>query len=99
LVLDCYLTSWDSAVGIATDYGLDGWGVAVWVLVGARIFSSPHCPDQFWGPTQPPIQWVPGAVSSGVKWLAPEVYHSPPASGEVKNAWIYISSPPSAFRA
>jgi hypothetical protein len=24
LVLDCYLTSWDSAVGIATDYGLDG---------------------------------------------------------------------------
>jgi hypothetical protein len=36
------------------------------------------------GPTQPPIQWVPGAVSLGVKWPGREADHSPPSSAEVK---------------
>jgi hypothetical protein len=34
--------------------------------------------------TQPPIQWVPGALSPGVKRPGREVDHSPPASAEVK---------------
>jgi hypothetical protein len=49
----CYLLSWlfnDAAVGIATDYGLDGRRVGVRVPVGARFFSSPRRPDRFWGP-------------------------------------------------
>jgi hypothetical protein len=29
------------------------------------------------GPTQPPIQWVPGAISLGVKRLGSEADHSP----------------------
>jgi hypothetical protein len=29
------------------------------------------------GPTQPPIQWVPGALSPGVKWPGREAVHSP----------------------
>jgi hypothetical protein len=33
---------------------------------GWEFFSSPR-PDRLWGPTQPPIQWVPGALSLGVK--------------------------------
>jgi hypothetical protein len=41
------------------------------------------------GPTlrsnQPPIQWVPRAVSPGVKPLGCEVYYSPPSSAKVKN--------------
>jgi hypothetical protein len=37
-------------------------------------------------PTQPPMQWVPGALSLGVKWLGREADHSPPSSAEVKNA-------------
>jgi hypothetical protein len=37
------------------------------------------------GPTQPPIQWVPGAASSGVKRQGREADHSPPCSAEVKN--------------
>jgi hypothetical protein len=36
------------------------------------------------GPTQPPIQWVPG-----VKRPKREADHSLPASAEVKKTWIY----------
>jgi hypothetical protein len=43
--------------------------------------------------TQPPIQWVPGALSPGVKWPRREVDHSPPTSAEVKKIWIYTSTP------
>jgi hypothetical protein len=46
------------------------------------------------GPTQPPIQWVPGALSLGVKRPGREADHSPPSSAEVKNAWSYTSTPP-----
>jgi hypothetical protein len=35
-------------------------------------------------PTQPPIQWVPGALSPGVKHLGHEVDHSPPPSVKLK---------------
>jgi hypothetical protein len=45
------------------------------------------------GPTQAPIQWVPWALSSGVKWLGHEADHSPPTSAEVSNTWIYIHMP------
>jgi hypothetical protein len=37
------------------------------------------------GPTQPPIQWVPGALSSRVKRQGRQSDHSPPPSAEVKN--------------
>jgi len=46
------------------------------------------------GPTQPHIQWVPVALSLGVKWPGHEADHSPPPSAEVKNAWICTSTPP-----
>jgi hypothetical protein len=46
------------------------------------------------GPTQPPIQWVPGALFLGIKWWGHEADHSPPCSAEVKNAWSYTSTPP-----
>jgi hypothetical protein len=46
------------------------------------------------GPTQPPIQWVPGALSLGVRQVAREADHSPPSSVEVKE-WVelYLHSP------
>ena len=45
----------DSSVGIATRYGLDGPGIeSRW----GRDFPNPSRPVL--GPTQPPVQWVPG---------------------------------------
>jgi hypothetical protein len=57
----------DSSVGIATGYGLDDREFGVRVPVGSRIFSCSRRPDRALGSTQPPIQWVPGALSSGGK--------------------------------
>jgi hypothetical protein len=46
------------------------------------------------GPTQRPIQWVPGALSLGVKQPGREADYSPPSSAEVKE-WVelYLHSP------
>jgi hypothetical protein len=48
-ILRCF-GSGDSAVGIATDYGLDDRRVGVRIPVGSRIFTFPQCPDRLWGP-------------------------------------------------
>jgi hypothetical protein len=46
------------------------------------------------GSTQPQIQWVLGALSPGIKRRQGcEADHSPQASAEVKNMWIYTSTP------
>jgi hypothetical protein len=44
------------------------------------------------GPTKPPIQWIAGALSLGVKWTGSEADHSPPSSAKVKNRWICTST-------
>jgi hypothetical protein len=46
------------------------------------------------GAHPPPIQWVPGAFSLGIKRPGREVDHSPTSSDEDKNAWSYTSTPP-----
>jgi hypothetical protein len=51
------------------------------------------------GPTQPPIQWVPGALSLGVKRPGREADHLSPSSVEVKNAWSHTSTSQYAFMA
>jgi hypothetical protein len=65
--------------------------------VGSRMFSSTRRPDRLWGSTQPPIQWVPGALSPRIKRPGREPDHSPPTSVEVKKMWIYRSTPPYVF--
>jgi hypothetical protein len=51
------------------------------------------------GSTQPPIQWVPGALPPGVKRPGREADQSSSASAEVKKMWIYMSIPLYAFMA
>jgi hypothetical protein len=38
------------------------------------------------GPTQPPIEWVPGVLSPDVKRQGREADYSPPSSAEIKNS-------------
>jgi hypothetical protein len=67
-----------------------GWttGVEVRVLVGSRIFSTSLRP--FLEPTQPPIQWVPGALTPGVKRPRREAGHSQIVpSGQKKCGYIH----------
>jgi hypothetical protein len=79
----------DGSVGIALGYGLDDRGSRVRFLAGAGNFSLHHRIQNGSGPTQPPIQWVPVALSLGLKRPGREADHSPPSSAEVKNAWSY----------
>jgi hypothetical protein len=67
--------SWDSSGGI-TGRGLNpGKG---------KIFSSPVSRPAL-RPNQPPIQWVLGALSTGIKQPGHEAHQSPSFSTEVKN--------------
>jgi hypothetical protein len=52
---------------------------------GARYFPSSTGSKPALGPTQPPIQLVPGTLSLGVKRLGSDTYYSPRSSAEVKN--------------
>jgi hypothetical protein len=46
------------------------------------------------GPTEPPIQWVPVALSLGVKRPGREADHLPPSTAEVKECVeLYLHSP------
>jgi hypothetical protein len=51
------------------------------------------------GPTQSPTEWVPVALSPGVKRPGREANHSPLPSAEVKNVFSCISTPPHVFMA
>jgi hypothetical protein len=58
------------------------------------IFLSTAASRTVLGPTQPPIQWVPGVLSVGVKRLRLQADHSPPSSTEVKECVeLYLHSP------
>jgi hypothetical protein len=52
------------------------------------------CQQLALGPTQPPVQWLPEALSLGVKRLGCDADHSPPPNAKVKNSWSYTSTPP-----
>jgi hypothetical protein len=51
---------------------------------GLGIFLFTTASRTALGPTRPPIQWVPGALSLGVKRPVREADNSPPSSAEVK---------------
>jgi hypothetical protein len=73
-------------------YKLDDWGIKS--QQGLGIFLSTTMSRLALMPTQPPIQWVPEALSLRVKWLGCEADSSPPSGAEIKNVWSYTSIPP-----
>jgi hypothetical protein len=77
--LGCNTLFRDIPVGIVTSYELDDPGSIPGM---AGIFSTTSRPPL--GPTQPRTQWIPQAISPGVKRLGREADHSPPPSGEIK---------------
>jgi hypothetical protein len=83
----------DSSVGIALGYGMDDRGSRYDYRWGLGIFLFTTASRTALEPTQPPIRWMPGALSLGVKWPGREADHSPPSSAEVKElVELYLHS-------
>jgi hypothetical protein len=68
-------------------YGLDDRAIGVRSPAGAKdFFPLASVSRPALGPTQPPVQWVPGVLSPGVKARpGRDADHSPPSSAEVEN--------------
>jgi hypothetical protein len=57
-----------SSVNIVSGYGLDDRAIEVRSPAKAkRIFTLASVSIPALGPSQPPVQWMPGVLSSGVK--------------------------------
>jgi hypothetical protein len=95
------LTYVNIGAGVAQWYaaglGLDDRGFESQQEVGIFLFTTASKPAL--KPIQPPIQWVRGTLSRGVKRQGSESDHSPPSSAEVKNEWRYTSTLQYAFMA
>jgi len=87
-----------------------GWIIQYWTRLRAgrlgfdswqeqEIFLFVPASGQSLGSIQLPIQWVPGALSSGVKRPGLEAHNSPPSSVDVKKVWSYTSIPLYVFMA
>jgi hypothetical protein len=73
-------------------YGLDCRGFES--LQRLRIFLLTTMSRLALWPTQPPIHWVPGTFSLGLKQLGHEADHPPPSSAEVKECMeLYLHFP------
>jgi hypothetical protein len=68
--------------------------IGVRFSAGAGNFSLRHLSRPALGPTQPPIQWVPGTFPLSVKRPGREPDHSLPSSVEVKELMDVQSTPP-----
>jgi hypothetical protein len=79
---------------LALGYGLEDRGSRVQFPAGLGIFLFTTASGTALGPTQPPIQWVEGALSLVIKRPGRETDHLPPSSAEVKECVeLYLHSP------
>jgi hypothetical protein len=94
IIITVIIESRDSSVGTALGYELDDRGSRARFPAGAGNFSLHYRVQNGSGAIQPPMQWVLGAISLGVKRLGREADHSPPSSAEVKECVeLYLHSP------
>ena len=83
-----YAVGRDSSVGITTGYGLEGPGIE------SRCGRNfPHPSRLSLGPTQSPIQWVPG-LFSGVKRPGRGVEHPSHKAPRLQKEQSYTSTTP-----
>jgi hypothetical protein len=81
-------------------YGLDDRVIEVRSPAGAMDFSSFLVSRPALGPTQPPVQWVPGVLSPGVKsGRGVTLTTHPHQVPRSRMSRSYTSSPPSASMA
>jgi hypothetical protein len=67
-------------------YGLESRGIGVCFRVGARVFSSPQCPERLWGLLN--LQWLYEKLPRRVKRPEHEDDHSSPFNDEVTNVYF-----------
>jgi hypothetical protein len=67
IIVIIIIWSCGSSVSIVSDYGLNDRVIEVPSPQGQRIFLLAPASRPVLGPTQPPVQWVPGILSPGVK--------------------------------
>ena len=67
-------------------------GFPFWQVQEIYLYSEKS--RQALGSTQPPVQWVPGVFSTGVKRPISAVKCSSPSIAKVKNEWCCTTSPP-----
>jgi hypothetical protein len=92
-------TSWSDEINTCNTHWAMGWTIGVLGFDSRRglgIFFFTTASRTALEPTQPPIQWEPGAFP-GIKRPGREADHSPPSNAEVKNAWSYTSTPQYVF--
>jgi hypothetical protein len=84
LILYYYLLLKEAEIAQWYSAGLRAGWLGVRVPVGAGNFLFTTASRLAQGPTKPPIQWVPGALSLRLKRPGCEDNHPPPSIAEVK---------------
>jgi hypothetical protein len=74
-----------SSGSIVSDYGLDDRAIGVRSPAGQSIFPLASVSRPALRPTQPPVQWVPGVLSPGVKRGRGVTLTTHPHHAEVEN--------------
>jgi hypothetical protein len=86
----CHNVRRAAVVGIAT--GLWAGGSGIWIPTGTIYFILSKTFVPALGPTQPPVEWVPGFFLDD-KAADREVTTDPPFNDEVKNQWSCTFAP------
>jgi hypothetical protein len=85
IIIIIIIINWDSTVNIAIGYRLGDRMIRIRFQTGAGSSSPQHHVQTGSGVHLTScVQWVPAALSLGIKLPGREADHSPPSSGEVK---------------